>query len=147
LIENQPAKNEETVVASVSFERGAQHIPAESIRSTQVSVVDIRKEAEKDAVPQQAAKNPIHQDPELCPQTETPWTRLHVDFPGPVSGTAYLVAVDSYSKWPEVVPLTVATSGTTVGALDRISSTHGLPKTLVSDNGTPFTSVVFKEFC
>ncbi|VUZ47805.1 unnamed protein product [Hymenolepis diminuta] len=48
---------------------------------------------------------------------------------------------------PEVVPLTVATSGTTTGALDRIFSTHGLPKTLVSDNGTQFTSVDFKEFC
>ncbi|VUZ53137.1 unnamed protein product [Hymenolepis diminuta] len=48
---------------------------------------------------------------------------------------------------PEVVPLTVATCGTMIGALDRIFSTHGLPKTLVSDNGTQFTSVSFKEFC
>ncbi|KAM3188540.1 hypothetical protein ACTXT7_000094 [Hymenolepis weldensis] len=41
---------------------------------------------------------------------------------------------------PEVVPLTLATSGSTIGALDRIFSTHGLPKALVSDNGTQFTS-------
>ncbi|VDL65121.1 unnamed protein product [Hymenolepis diminuta] len=147
LIENQSAENEETVVASVSFERDVQHILAESIRNTPVSVEDIRKEAEIDVVPQQASKKPIRQDPVLCPQTETPWTRLHVDFAGPVSGITYLVVVDSYSKWPEVVPLTVATSGTTIGALDRIFSTHGLPKTLVSDNGTQFTSVDFKEFC
>ncbi|VUZ41452.1 unnamed protein product, partial [Hymenolepis diminuta] len=56
LIENQSAKNEETVVASVSFEREIQQILTESIRNTPVSVADIRKEAEKDAVPQQAAK-------------------------------------------------------------------------------------------
>ncbi|VUZ55420.1 unnamed protein product [Hymenolepis diminuta] len=37
--------------------------------------------------------------------------------------------------------------GTTIGALDRIFSTHGFPKTLVSDSGTQFTSVDFKEFC
>ncbi|VUZ44202.1 unnamed protein product [Hymenolepis diminuta] len=70
------------VVASVSFEREMQQILAESIRNTPVSVVDIRKEAEKDTVPRQAAKKPIRQDPVLCPQTEIPWTRLHVDFAG-----------------------------------------------------------------
>ncbi|VDL62336.1 unnamed protein product [Hymenolepis diminuta] len=63
LIDNQSAKNEETVVASVSFERDVQHILTDSTRNTPVSVVDIRKEAEKDAVPQQAAKKPIRQDP------------------------------------------------------------------------------------
>ncbi|KAM3179232.1 hypothetical protein ACTXT7_000988 [Hymenolepis weldensis] len=36
LIENQGVKNEETVVASVSVERGVQHILAESIRNTPV---------------------------------------------------------------------------------------------------------------
>ncbi|VUZ52729.1 unnamed protein product, partial [Hymenolepis diminuta] len=50
------------------------------------------------------------------------------------------VVVVSYSRWPEVVPLTLATSGSTIEALDRISLTHGLPKTLVSDNGAQFTS-------
>ncbi|VUZ38694.1 unnamed protein product [Hymenolepis diminuta] len=147
LIDNQSAKKEESVVASVSFERDVQHILTESNQNNPVSVEDIRKEAEKDAVPQQAAKNSIRQDPALCPQSETPWTGLHVDFVGPVSSITYLVVVDSYSKWTEVVPLTVATSGTTIGVLDRIFSTHGLPKTLISDNGTQFTSVDFKEFC
>ncbi|VDL64557.1 unnamed protein product, partial [Hymenolepis diminuta] len=86
LIDNQPVKNEETVAASVLFERDVQHILVESIRNTPVSVVDIRREAEKDAVLQRAAKDPIRQDSVLCPQTETQWTMsiswLHVDFEG-----------------------------------------------------------------
>ncbi|KAM3184287.1 hypothetical protein ACTXT7_008636 [Hymenolepis weldensis] len=51
------------------------------------------------------------------------------------------------SRFRGSVPLTVAISGTTIGALNRISSTHELPKTLVSDNETRYTSVDFKEFC
>ncbi|VUZ48685.1 unnamed protein product, partial [Hymenolepis diminuta] len=71
------------VVESVSFEREVQHILAESIRNTPVSPEEIRKETEKDEAPQQAAKNPTRQDPVLWPQTETPWTRLYVDFASP----------------------------------------------------------------
>ncbi|VUZ45669.1 unnamed protein product [Hymenolepis diminuta] len=37
----------------------------------------------KDAILQQALKNLIRQDPVLCPQTKTPWTRLPADFAGP----------------------------------------------------------------
>ncbi|VUZ54485.1 unnamed protein product [Hymenolepis diminuta] len=85
---------------------------------------------------QQEAKNPIREDLVLWSQTETPWTSLHVDFSGPASGITYLIVVDLYPKWPEVIPLTLATSGSTIGALNRIFSIHGLLKTLVSDDGT-----------
>ncbi|VUZ40247.1 unnamed protein product [Hymenolepis diminuta] len=70
------------MAASVSVERNVQHILVESIRNTPVSAVEIQKETEKDTVLQKAAKNPIRQDPVLWPQTETSWTRLHVDFAG-----------------------------------------------------------------
>ncbi|VUZ52590.1 unnamed protein product [Hymenolepis diminuta] len=113
LIENQSAKNEETVVASVSFERDVQHILAESIQNTPISAEEIRKETEKDAVPQQAAKKPIRQDPGLCPQTETLWIKSSTTDRGDKW-------YNDWSTW-------------------SIFSTHGLPKTLVSDNGTQFT--------
>ena len=32
-----------------------------------------------------------------------PWSRIHVDFAGPISGCTYLVVVDAYSKFPKVV--------------------------------------------
>ena len=33
-----------------------------------------------------------------------PWQRLHVDFAGPFQGHMWLITVDAYSKWPEVIP-------------------------------------------
>lgn len=33
------------------------------------------------------------------------WSRIHVDFAGPISGQMYMVVVDAYSKFPEVVKI------------------------------------------
>ena len=42
----------------------------------------------------------------LCtwPWPSGPWERVHVDFAGPFKGSMFLVVVDAYSKWLEVVP-------------------------------------------
>ena len=53
--------------------------------------------------------------------------------------------VDAFSKFPEVVRMNSITS--TINALRNIFSRHGRPKTVVSDNGTQFTSSEFKAFC
>ena len=37
------------------------------------------------------------------PFPERPWSRLHVDFGGPFQGVYFLVFVDAFSKWVEVV--------------------------------------------
>ena len=57
-----------------------------------------------------------------------------------------LVTVDAYTKWPEVhiVPSTAAQP--TIDKLRMIFATHGLPLTLVSDNGSPFQSAEFRSF-
>ena len=34
---------------------------------------------------------------------EGPWRRIHIDFAGPFENRMLLVAVDAYSKWPEVM--------------------------------------------
>ena len=75
------------------------------------------------------------------------WSRIHVDFAGPISGQMYMVVVDAYSKFPEVVKMTNITAGTTITALRDIFSRHGLPEILVSDNGSQFTSKEFEKFC
>ena len=42
---------------------------------------------------------------------ERPWSRLHVDYAGPLRGEhMFLVVVDAYSKWMEVRPVKSATS-------------------------------------
>ena len=76
-----------------------------------------------------------------------PWSRIHVDFAGPVSGCTYLVVVDAYSKFPEVVKMNSTTVRTTITALCDIFSRHGLPEIIVSDNGPQFTAKECQQFC
>ena len=58
----------------------------------------------------------------------------------------FLVVVDAYSKFLEIVPMTHATSTNTITALRHIFSYFGLPEHLVTDNGTQFTSDEFQKF-
>ena len=76
-----------------------------------------------------------------------PWQRLHIDFKGPVLGRTYLVVVDAYSKYPEIVNMSSTTATTTIKVLREIFSRHGLPETIVSDNGPQFASQEFHKFC
>ena len=75
-----------------------------------------------------------------------PWRRLHIDFAGPFMGKMFLVIVDAYTKYLEIVPMTHATSTGTIKALRRLFATFGLPTHIVSDNGTQFTSAEFTSF-
>ena len=68
------------------------------------------------------------------------WSRLHVDYAGPLMGHMFLVLVDAHSKWMEVKAVKAATSASTISQLRSIFATHGIPKLLVSDNGSVFTS-------
>ena len=76
-----------------------------------------------------------------------PWSRIHVDHAGPFMGQLFLIVIDSHSKWMEVVPVSNTSTSNTCDALNNIFSTHGLPVTLVSDNGTAFTSHEFSRWC
>ena len=58
----------------------------------------------------------------------------------------YLIVVDTYSKWPEVIRMSSSSTRETIKVLLSLFSRHGLPDKLVSDNGPQFTSEEFKEF-
>jgi transposase InsO family protein len=75
-----------------------------------------------------------------------PWTRLFIDYVGPFKGEMFLVVIDAYSKWLKVHQMTSTTSTATIEKLREIFATHRIPKTVVSDNGTNFTSSEFEEF-
>ncbi|XP_013907952.1 PREDICTED: uncharacterized protein K02A2.6-like, partial [Thamnophis sirtalis] len=75
-----------------------------------------------------------------------PWSRLHIDFAGPFHGQNFLVVVDAYSRWVELVLMGSTTAESTVRALQKMFATHGLPDVVVSDNGPQFTSTAFQEF-
>ncbi|XP_026567937.1 uncharacterized protein K02A2.6-like [Pseudonaja textilis] len=75
-----------------------------------------------------------------------PWSRLHIDLAGPMHGKTFLVVVDSFSKWIDVALLPTTTTRAVAQALTRLFVTHGLPDTLVSDNGPQFTSTEFSRY-
>ena len=56
-----------------------------------------------------------------------PWDRIHIDYAGPFEGYMWLVVVDSFTKWIEIIPLTTATSLTMITALRVMYGRWGIP--------------------
>lgn len=54
--------------------------------------------------------------------------------------------MDSHSKWLEVIHVNSLSSSTAISKLRYLFATHGLPDSIVSDNGATFTSEEFKTF-
>ncbi|XP_037279525.2 uncharacterized protein LOC119172499 isoform X1 [Rhipicephalus microplus] len=92
-------------------------------------------------MPMPAAAPPVN-----WPKTNEKWSRLHVDFAGPIAGKMILVAVDAHTKWIEAVPVKHATTTSTITCLRAMFSRFGVPRTIVSDNGTQFSSQDFATF-
>ena len=55
--------------------------------------------------------------------------------------------MDSYSKWLEVLRCRRPTTGTAIGFLNELFARFRVVDYVVSDNGSQFTLVEFKEFC
>ena len=56
------------------------------------------------------------------------------------------MAVDYYSKFFEIAPLSTPSNCNVVIALKKIFSRHGIPKLLFTDNGPHFAAGEFAEF-
>lgn len=94
-----------------------------------------------------AAKAPVKAELHSWPTPSGPWKRIHIDFAGPMNNQYFLVIVDAYSKWPEIIQMKEISTSITVSTLNHLFSQFGIPETVVSDNGTQFTSGEFSEFC
>lgn len=94
-----------------------------------------------------ASKRPIKTELQTWPIPDSPWSRIHVDFAGPINGVSFLILIDAYSKWPEVVVMPNTSASSTIRALRHVFSHHGYPENLISDNGPQFTSSLFTDFC
>ncbi|KAK8785283.1 hypothetical protein V5799_008352, partial [Amblyomma americanum] len=80
------------------------------------------------------------------PYPEKPWSRIHIDFAGPLKNRYLLIVTDAFSKWIEVVPVTTPSADATIPCLRTMFAAHGLPDVIVSDNGPAFVSASFREF-
>ena len=80
------------------------------------------------------------------PLPQGPWSKIAVDLLEIPKKGHLLVVVDYYSKWPEMAFLTKTDAVTVIKCLQSMFYTHGLPETLRSDNGPPFTSQEFEGF-
>lgn len=88
---------------------------------------------------------------EKMPLIDTPFERIAVDLVGPISpvtekGNRYILTVVDYStRYPEAIPLKSIETERVAEALVYIFSMMGIPKEILSDMGTQFTSNVMKE--
>ena len=73
-----------------------------------------------------------------------PWEKLGADYFSP-AGKDYLLVVDYYSKYPEVVQAENKTAEHTIAVLKSLFARHGIPNIIVADN-MPFNSRAFKQF-
>ena len=74
-----------------------------------------------------------------------PWQRVGTDL-FQLNGTNFLIIFDYFLRYPEVVKLRGTTSRDVIEILKSTFSRHGIPETVVSDNGPQFSSQEFRDF-
>lgn len=65
---------------------------------------------------------------------EYPWQSIAADLFS-LKGTEYLLVVDYFSHYPEVIQLRPTTSQSVINSLKAIFARHGIPELLRTDNG------------
>ena len=75
-----------------------------------------------------------------------PWSRLHIDYAGPMRDKMFLIIVGAHSKWVDVHVTNSSMASVTIQKLLITFATHGLPRTIVSDNVPCFSSSEFEQF-
>ena len=74
-----------------------------------------------------------------------PWEQVGVDLFS-WGRDDYLLVVDYYSNYPEISKLSNTSSEMVITHLRSIFARHGIPSTMVSDNGPQFSSDLFRRF-
>ena len=79
------------------------------------------------------------------PLPERPWMKIGMDLCYK-NGSNFLVVVDYFSRWLEIIYLAETTSTYVIGKLKNLFAKFGIPEIVVSDNGPQFGSAIFKQF-
>ncbi|XP_045537629.1 uncharacterized protein K02A2.6-like [Papilio machaon] len=77
---------------------------------------------------------------------DIPWVKVGSDI-FQIGKNYYLILVDYFSNFVEVVMLTNICSRSVIGALKEQFARHGIPAHLVTDNGPAYASKEFALFC
>lgn len=78
---------------------------------------------------------------------ERAWQEIAIDFLSAQDCGTFLVLVDYYSRFTQVIEMKSTTASKTAEALERIFKDHTYPEKIRSDNGPPFSSEEFSSFC
>ena len=73
-----------------------------------------------------------------------PWQKVGIDFFA-LGGKDFLLIVDYYSKYPEVMQMCSKTAQATIAKLKMVFARHGIPEIVMADN-MPFNSRDFRAF-
>ena len=84
------------------------------------------------------------------PVITEPWERIAMDIVGPLqrtpSGNRFILTLmDFGTRFPEAIPLRNTDAKTTCNALMEAFSNFGVPKEILSDNGTNFVAAVTQQ--
>ena len=74
-----------------------------------------------------------------------PWQKIGTDL-FQYAGRNYLIVTDYYSYWPEVFELNPANASGVIKTTKEAFSRHGIPETVISDNGSQYSSMRYKHF-
>ena len=79
------------------------------------------------------------------PLPKYPWQVVSLDL-FETNSEHYLIVVDYFSRYPEVIRLSTTTSSAVITSLKAVFSRHGIPEVLRTDNGPQYISQRFSEF-
>nr|XP_047146202.1 uncharacterized protein K02A2.6-like [Hydra vulgaris] len=83
----------------------------------------------------------------ITPTPEKDWDTVNIDYLGPLPNGFYLVVlIDQTSKFPVVGIIHNTSADLLIDFLQKTIAVYGISKTIVSDNGPPFTSFKIKMF-
>ena len=87
-----------------------------------------------------------HPEPLMpTPLPDYPWQSVAMDL-FILNGANYVLIVDYFSRYTEVIKLRSTSSNTVIEAVKAVFSRHGIPETVRSDNGPQFSSDEFARF-
>ncbi|XP_048828016.1 uncharacterized protein K02A2.6-like [Brienomyrus brachyistius] len=105
----------------------------------------IEREVSECSICQQQRSMPATARVHTWKWSSSPWERIHIDF-AEDHKQMFLVVMDAYARWPEVIPMHTTTSAKTIDVLRTLFAAYGSPKEVITDNGPQFVSQEFETF-